>query len=602
MAALEISNKDISLKVIEENGFGESAVNTDLTQNEQKKGPVDENGSLVIKSNSGGWKPAFLLLANQGLATLAFFGVGVNLVLFLTRVLQQDNANAANNVSKWTGTVYMCSLIGAFLSDSYWGRYLTCAIFQLIFVLGLVLLSLSSWLFLIKPDGCGDGVIDCRPASSAGVAIFYLSIYLVAFGYGGHQPTIATLGSDQIDEHAKAAFFCYFYFALNVGSLFSNTILVYFEDSGKWTLGFLASAGSAVLALILFLIGTPKYRFFKPCGNPLPRVAQVFVATFRKWDVTVPADSEKLYELEGSESAIKGSRKIMHSNEFGFLDKAATKTQNDLHGTNDPWRLCTVTQVEEAKCVLKMLPIWLCTIIYSVVFTQMASLFVEQGVVMNSSTGDFRLPAASMSAFDICSVLVFTGIYRQILVPVAGRLTGNPKGLSELQRMGVGLIIGMLAMVAAGITEIERLRRVTPGYESSSLIIFWQIPQYTLVGASEVFMYVGQLEFFNGQAPDGIKSFGSSLCMASISLGNYVSSLLVNMVMGITARNNKPGWIPGNLNSGHMDRFYFLLAGLTVIDFGIYLYCAKWYKCIKLEGDVEAIEVEGQADDVLRKV
>lgn len=72
---------------------------------------------------------------NQGLATLSFFGVGVNLVLFLTRVLQQDNASAANNVSKWTGTVYIFSLVGAFLSDSYWGRFKTCAIFQLILVL-----------------------------------------------------------------------------------------------------------------------------------------------------------------------------------------------------------------------------------------------------------------------------------------------------------------------------------------------------------------------------------------------------------------------------------------------------------------------------------
>lgn len=72
---------------------------------------------------------------NQGLATLAFFGVGVNLVLFLTRVLQQNNADAANNVSKWTGTVYIFSLVGAFLSDSYWGRYKTCAIFQIIFVI-----------------------------------------------------------------------------------------------------------------------------------------------------------------------------------------------------------------------------------------------------------------------------------------------------------------------------------------------------------------------------------------------------------------------------------------------------------------------------------
>lgn len=59
----------------------------------------------------------------------------MNLVLYLTRVLQQGNAEAANNVSKWTGTVYIFSLVGAFLSDSYWGRYKTCAIFQAIFVL-----------------------------------------------------------------------------------------------------------------------------------------------------------------------------------------------------------------------------------------------------------------------------------------------------------------------------------------------------------------------------------------------------------------------------------------------------------------------------------
>lgn len=86
---------------------------------------------------------------NQGLATLAFFGVGVNMVLFLTRVLQQNNADAANNVSKWTGTVYIFSLVGAFLSDSYWGRYKTCAIFQVIFVV-VCYLTILSFFFNIK--------------------------------------------------------------------------------------------------------------------------------------------------------------------------------------------------------------------------------------------------------------------------------------------------------------------------------------------------------------------------------------------------------------------------------------------------------------------
>ncbi|BFG33474.1 hypothetical protein CerSpe_197480 [Prunus speciosa] len=606
---LNSTNEAARKQVREDNrctGESETA-KRNLYEVEQKVIAGKSKASLIRKS-TGGWKFASLLLVNQGLATLAFFGVGVNLVLFLTRVLDQENAVAANSVSKWTGTVYLCSLVGAFLSDSYWGRYLTCAIFQLIFVVGLVLLSLSSWLFLFHPSGCGDGEIVCMPASPVGVAIFYLSIYLVAFGYGGYQPTIATFGADQFDEAnpkeraSKAVFFSYFYFALNVGSLFSNTILVYYEDTGKWTLGFVVSLGSAIIALLSFLLGTPGYRYLKPCGNPLPRVAQVFVAAARKWDI-VPVNSDDLYEVEGPDSAIKGSRKIYHSNEIEFLDKAATITEDDLCGPKNPWRLCTVTQVEEAKCVLKMLPIWLCTIIYSVVFTQMASLFVEQGDVMKSNFGKFHLPAASMSAFDICSVLICTGIYRQVLVPLAGKLSGNTKGISELKRMGIGLVIGMLAMVAAGATEIARLKHVLPGEKISSLSIFWQIPQYVLVGASEVFMYVGQLEFFNGQAPDGIKSFGSSLCMASMSLGNYASSFLVNMVMGITARGKNPGWIPDDLNTGHLDRFYFLIAALTAFDFVIYVFCAKWYKSINLEGSEKEIQIiEIQQDVVLRRV
>ena len=97
-------------------------------------------------------------------------------------------------------------------------------------------------------------------------------------------------------------------------------------------------------------------------------------------------------------------------------------------------------------------------------------------------------------------------------------------------------------------------------------------------------MYVGQLEFFNSQTPDGLKSFGSALCMTSISLGNYVSSLLVTIVMRISATDDMPGWIPGNLNRGHLDRFFFLLAGLTTVDLLVYFACARWYKYTKFQG------------------
>ncbi|KAH9705177.1 protein NRT1/ PTR FAMILY 7.3 [Citrus sinensis] len=535
---------------------------------------------------------------NQGLATLAFFGVGVNLVLFLTRVLQQNNAEAANNVSKWTGTVYIFSLVGAFLSDSYWGRFKTCAIFQGIFVIGLVLLSLSSYLFLIRPRGCGNELTPCGTHSSLEICLFYLSIYFVALGNGGYQPNIATFGADQYDEedakegHSKVAFFSYFYLALNLGSLFSNTILGYFEDEGMWALGFWVSTGSAFAALVLFLAGTTRYRHFKPSGNPLARFCQVIVAATKKWRVHLSAEGEDLYVIDANDSSTNGNRNMLHTHGFKFLDRAAYISSRDLdeqkQGCSNPWRLCPVTQVEEVKCILRLLPIWLCTILYSVVFTQMASLFVEQGAAMKTTVSNFRIPPASMSSFDILSVAAFIFLYRRVIEPLAGGIRKkNSKGLTELQRMGIGLVIAIVAMLAAGIVECYRLKYAKTECKhcegASSLSIFWQVPQYALIGASEVFMYVAQLEFFNAQAPDGLKSFGSALCMTSISLGNYVSSLLLTMVMKISTEDHMPGWVPGNLNKGHLDRFYFLLAGLTTVDFVVYIACAKWYKCIELE-------------------
>ncbi|KAK1262805.1 Nitrate transporter 1.5 [Acorus gramineus] len=559
-------------------------------------GSVDRKGRPAIKGRTGGWIAGSLILVNQGLATLAFFGVGVNLVLFLTRVLGQNNADAANNVSKWTGTVYLFSLVGAFLSDSYWGRYMTCAVFQLIFVIGLATLSLSTYLSLLNPSGCGDRDTPCGPHNETQTRVFYLSIYLIALGNGGYQPNIATFGSDQFDEedpkesHSKVSFFSYFYLALNLGSLFSNTFLSYFEDGGLWALSFWASCASAALALALFLCGTPRYRHFRPAGNPLSRICQVVSAASRKWTVEMGMYGEDdLFEVDGKDFVADNTttRKMLHTNGFKFLDRAALIgpedfTEQEQTIVRNPWRLCTITQVEEVKCVLRLLPIWLCTIIYSVVFTQMASLFVEQGAAMKTQLGSFRIPAASMSAFDILSVAVFIFLYRRILAPFFARLTTG--GPTELQRMGVGLVVAVMAMMSAGTVEHYRLRHVEEEGKPSSLSVLWQVPQYVLIGASEVFMYVGQLEFFNKEAPDGLKSFGSALCMTSISLGNYVSSLIVTAVMAVTARGGRPGWIPGDLNVGHLDRFYFMLAVLTMSDLVVYVACARWYRSIRFEG------------------
>lgn len=111
------------------------------------------------------------------------------------------------------------------------------------------------------------------------------------------------------------------------------------------------------------------------------------------------------------------------------------------------------------------------------------------------------------------------------------------------------------------------------------LIVFRQVPQYSLVGASEVFTYIGQLEFFYEQSPDGIRGLGSALALTTFGLGNFLSSILVTGVTKITSTGGSPGWIPAkNLNRGHLDYFYWFLAGLSTLNLALYIKCAQWYR------------------------
>ncbi|KAI4313595.1 hypothetical protein L6164_026559 [Bauhinia variegata] len=60
--------------------------------------------------------------------------------------------------------------------------------------------------------------------------------------------------------------------------------------------------------------------------------------------------------------------------------------------------------------------------------------------------------------------------------------------------------------------------------------------------------------------------------------GNYLSSLILTVVTYFTTRGGHAGWITDNLNAGHLDYFFWLLAGLSFLNLLVYIVCAKRYK------------------------
>ncbi|XP_074309039.1 protein NRT1/ PTR FAMILY 8.3-like isoform X2 [Silene latifolia] len=552
-------------------------------------GSIDFQGNPALKSKTGNWKACPFILGTECCERLAFFGIFLNLVSYLTQKMHEGNVSAARNVNIWTGTCSLTPLIGAFLADAYWGRYHTIAVFSLIYFIGMCILTVSASVPSFKPGECVGSV--CPSATPAQYAMLFGGLYLVAIGTGGIKPCVSPMGADQFDDTdprervKKGSFFNWFYFALSIGSLVASTFIVWIQENVGWGLGFGIPALFMGIAALSFLSGTLMYRFQKPGGSPLTRMSQVIVASLRKRKLEVPQDYSLLYEISDQHSAIAGSRKLEHTDELKFLDKACILSDTELTSPvfSDPWRLCTITQVEELKILIRMLPIWATGFIYSAVYIQMSTMFVEQGTVMERTLGSITIPAASLSTFLTLSVLILVPLYDRLLVPLARKFTKRRKGFSELQRMGIGLTLSILPMICAALVEIRRLHLAKElGLINQTgpvpLSIFWQIPQYLLLGMADVFTYVGQLEFFYDQSPDAMRSLGTALCLLETTVGSYFSSLILTIVTSVTSSGGKPGWIPDNLNKGQLYNYFWLWAALSFLNLLLYVFFALKYK------------------------
>lgn len=385
------------------------------------------------------------------------------------------------------------------------------------------------------------------------------------------------------------SFFNWFFFSVNIGALFAFTAVVYIQDNVGWGPGVGIPLAGMAVSLALLLCGAPIYKHNPPTGSPLTRFAQVAVAAFRHHRMTLPSNADRLFEINDKQpqhshqSAFTSVSKLPHTDVLRFLDKAAVSSDMERDKGN-PWRLCTVTQVEECKLFLKILPIMATTLFLWTGYTQLVTFFVKQGSTLNRNVGSphFQIPPASLPVFSVINALLVLPFYDRVVVPIVQRLSPTKRAFTPLQRMGFGLFVSILSMIAAALVERRRLRIVSEhGLQDEPsatlpMTIFWLVPQYFLVGLSEIFTYVGQLEFFYAEVSDGMRSLSTSFFIAELGVGSWISSLLVTIVRRVTGHVD--GWILDNINRSKIDRFYWLLAALSALNFLLFLLCASLHR------------------------
>lgn len=542
------------------------------------------------------WTGPAIVLGFELLESIAFSGVALNLVVYLGTVLHGTTAFNAAHVDTWNGTTFIVPVIGAFLADSWWGKYNTILASIVFYLAGLVLLTLSAGIAPFKPASCTAALqagvsSTCPPATKTQFTAFFVALYLTSIGTGGVKSALLPFGAEQYDGcegsslERKQSFFTWFFGAINLGIFVAGTLVSWVQQNVSWALGFGVSALCLLLAAAGFLAGTPWYsRAPLPAGSsPLRDILRVLVASFRKRNHRVSGElHEGVLRLEDED------QKLEHTKGLRWLDKAAVKKNNGGEGGEEEgaWDLCTVSEVEGVKILARMAPIWVTCVLYAAALGQMTTTFIQQGMAMDnrlrlSSSGEgksIKVPVASMVSVEVAFMLLWVLLHDFAVMPLARRFrrrrgsgTGNTVGLTQLQRMGVGRFLVVFAMAAAALVERRRLRQFSGSGEKMG--IAWQVPQFVLIAGSDVFCGIAQLEFFYGEAPASMRSICSALSFLALSLGFYVNSAVVMAVARIA-----PGWLAPDLDRGHLDYYFWLWTVIAAANLMLYMLLAARYK------------------------
>lgn len=244
-------------------------------------------------------------------------------------------------------------------------------------------------------------------------------------------------------------------------------------------------------------------------------------------------------------------------------------------------------KVEEVKCVVRLIPIWIAAIFYFFGVNQQSTFVVFQALQSDRRLGLITIPASSYTIFSLITLTIWIPLYDRIFVPLLRRFTGKEGGISMLKRIGTGMVISIMSLIVAGLVEKRRrslaVTKATGGTDTgtaaiSSLSGMWLGPQLLLAGLAEGFASIGGIEFFYQQLPENMSSFAGAFLYCGVAVSHYLSSFLISMVQKITDRTASGGWLPEDLNKGRLDYFYYLVAALGTLNLLYFIVCSKRFK------------------------
>ncbi|XP_023531985.1 protein NRT1/ PTR FAMILY 4.6-like isoform X1 [Cucurbita pepo subsp. pepo] len=553
---------------------------------------VDWRKRPAVKGRHGGMLAASFVLAVEVLENLAFLANASNLVLYLSKFMHYSPSGSANIVTNFMGTAFLLALLGGFLADAFFTTYSIFLLSAAIESLGLLILTLQAHVPYLKPPTCVSNQLGspCHKVGGGKAVMLFAGLYLVALGVGGIKGSLPPHGAEQFDEttfegrNKRSAFFNYFIFCLSCGALIAVTLVVWMEDNKGWQWGFGISTLTIVASIPIFLLGSPTYRIKTPAGSPITTIFKVLAsAAFN--NRKAKSSNNVVISISTSSVSSDSVRDVdeqtpitpIPTQNLEFLNRAA------MNNPDHPELKCTLKQVEEAKVVLKIFPIFASTVMLNCCLAQLSTFSVQQAATMNTKLGSLKVPPASLPVFPVVFIMILAPTYNHAIVPIARKLTKSEMGITHLQRIGTGLVLSIVAMAVAALVETKRKNvalktHMLDSSEPLPISFLWVALQYLFLGSADLFSLAGMMEFFFTEAPMSMRSLATALSWASLAMGYYFSSVLVSVINGVTKACRLTPWLYGrSLNHYHLERFYWLMCILSGLNFLQYLFWANRY-------------------------
>ncbi|XP_045803762.1 protein NRT1/ PTR FAMILY 1.2-like [Trifolium pratense] len=550
----------------------------------------DEMVSQQPQKRKGGLITMPFIIANEALARMASLGLLPNMILYFMGSYRLHLGKATQILLLSSAASNFTPVVGAFIADSYLGRFLGVGLGSAVSFLGMTLLWLTAMIPAARPPPCSQPTQGCKSATNGQMAMLLSAFGLMSIGNGGLSCSLA-FGADQVNRkdnpnnhRVLEIFFSWYYAFTTISVILALTVIVYIQDHLGWKIGFGVPAALMFLSTLFFFLASPLYVKITKRTSLFTGFAQVTVAAYKNRKLSLPPkDSVEFYHHNNSSDLDL----VVPTDRLRFLNKACVIRDHEQEIAPDgtainPWRLCTVDQVEELKAIVRVIPLWSTGIMMSLNIGGSFGLLQAKSLDRHI-TSHFEVPAGSLSVIMVGAIFVWIVLYDRVLIPLASKIRGKPVRISAKRRMGIGLFLSFIHLVIAATFEsIRRKKAISEGFLNDThgvlkMSALWLAPQLCLGGIAEAFNGIGQNEFYYTEFPRSMSSVATSLGGLGMAAGNLVSSFVFSTIEHVTSKDGKDGWITDNINKGRFDKYYWVIAGVSALNLVYYLVCSWAY-------------------------